>query len=125
MLFLKKKKKKIIKFHFENVKTKCFGISEVKHFIKNAASECFDIFLNPFSSSSSHFLSLNLLIFLALLKLNFPANVVVVKKKIKITALCILKALSNGKPGQLRSPLSYNLCCPFHGAKGTCNHVIL
>lgn len=36
--------KKIIKFHFENVKTKCFGISEVKHFIKNAASECFDIF---------------------------------------------------------------------------------
>lgn len=38
------KKKKIIKFHFENVKTKCFGISKVKHFIKNAASECFDIF---------------------------------------------------------------------------------
>lgn len=37
-------KKNIIKFHFENVKTKCFGISEVKHFIKNAASECFDIF---------------------------------------------------------------------------------
>lgn len=37
-------KKNIIRFHFENVKTKCFGISEVKHFIKNAASECFDIF---------------------------------------------------------------------------------
>lgn len=37
-------RKKIIKFHFENVKTKCFGISEVKHFIKNVASECFDIF---------------------------------------------------------------------------------
>jgi len=37
-------KKNIIKFHFENVKTKCFGISEVKHFIKNATSECFDIF---------------------------------------------------------------------------------
>lgn len=38
------RKKKIIKFHLENVKTKCFGISKVKHFIKNAASECFDIF---------------------------------------------------------------------------------
>lgn len=37
-------KQNTIELHFDNVKTKCFGISEVKHFIKNAASECFDIF---------------------------------------------------------------------------------
>lgn len=48
-------KKNIIKFHFENVKTKCFGISEVKHFIKKDASECFDIFLNLLSSFSHFF----------------------------------------------------------------------